>query len=156
MTKERKSQYTLRITGANATELVVILYDMALEYLEEGMVAENEELLSDAIRKARGCINELLSSLHVEYEVARQMQSLYLFCIRRLATAARKKDKAPIKEVQQVLMPLRDAYKKIAEQNPAGPVMQNAQTVYSGLTYGKTASLSENLTEAGGGRGMFV
>ncbi|MBQ8823175.1 MAG: flagellar protein FliS [Lachnospiraceae bacterium] len=156
MTKERKSQYTLRITGANATELVVILYDMALEYLQEGMAAENEELLSDAIRKARGCINELLSSLHTEYEVAQQMQRLYLFCIRRLAAAARKKDKAPLEEVQQVLSPLRDAYEKIAEQNPSGPVMQNAQTVYSGLTYGKTASLSESLTESGSGRGMFV
>lgn len=156
MTKEQKSQFTLRITEANATQLVVILYDMALVYLEEGLQAENEEALTDAIRKIRGCINELLSSLHTEYEVAQQLQKLYLFCIRRLATAGRKKDKAPLVEVQKTLQPLRDAYEEIAGQNTSGPVMQNAQTVYSGLTYGKTASLSENLTDGKPGRGMFV
>ena len=156
MTKEQKSQFTLRITEANATQLVVILYDMALVYLEEGQAAENDEALSEAIRKIRGCVNELLSSLHMEYEVAQQMQRLYLFCIRRLAVAGRKKDKAPLKEVQQVLQPLRDAYAEIASQNTAGAVMQNAQTVYTGLTYGKTASLSENLTDGKSGRGMLV
>ena len=86
MTKEQKSQFTLRITEANATELVVILYDMALVYLEEGMQAGDGDELIDAIRKTRGCINELLSSLHVEYEVAQQMQKLYLFCIRLLVS----------------------------------------------------------------------
>ncbi len=156
MTKEQKSQFTLRITNANSTELVVICYDMTLENLEEGMKAESDEQLSGAIRRARGCINELLTSLHTEHEVARNMQSLYLFCIRRLAAAARKKDKAPLGEVQLVLRPLRDAYEKIAQQNPDGPVMKNAQTLYCGLTYGKTASLSESLAETEGGRGMFV
>lgn len=156
MTKEQKSQFTLRITNANSTELVVILYDMTLEYLKDGVAAETEELLLEAIRKARGCINELLASLHTEHEIARNMQRLYLFCIRRLATAARKKDRAPLKEIVLVLSPLRDAYEKIARQNPAGPVMKNAQTVYSGLTYGRTASLSESLAETEGGRGMFV
>lgn len=156
MTKEQKSQFTLRITEANATELVVILYDMALVYLEEGMQAESEEDFFGAVRKTRGCINELLSSLHVEYEVAQQMQKLYLFCIRRLATAGRKKDKAPLQEVQKILQPLRDAYAQIAGQNTSEPVMKNTQTVYTGFTYGKTASLQESLTDGESGRGMFV
>lgn len=156
MTKEQKSQFTLRISNANSTELVVVLYDMTLEYLKEGREAGSDEQLAEAIRKARGCINELLASLHTEHEIARNMQSLYLFCIRRLATAARKKDKVPLEEVQLVLAPLRDAYDKIAQQNTSGPVMKNTQTVYSGLTYGKTASLSESLAETEGSRGMFV
>ena len=78
MTKEQKSQFTLRISNANSTELVVILYDMTLEYLKEGMEADGDEQLAEAIRKARGCINELLASLHTEHEIARNMQSLYL------------------------------------------------------------------------------
>lgn len=156
MTKEQKSQFTLRISNANSTELVVVLYDMTLEYLKEGLEVDSDEQLAEAIRKARGCINELLASLHTEHEIARNMQSLYLFCIRRLATAARKKDKAPLEEVQLVLAPLRDAYDKIAQQNTSGPVMKNTQAVYSGLTYGKTASLSESLAETEGSRGMFV
>lgn len=156
MTKEQKSQFTLRITEANSTELVVILYDMALVYLQEGLQTESDDELSGAIRRTRGCINELLSSLHVEYEMAQQMQKLYLFCIRRLASAGRTKDKAPLKEVQQILQQLRDAYAEIADQNTSGPVMKNAQTVYTGLTYGKTASLQESLADGKSGRGMFV
>lgn len=156
MTKEEKSQFTLRIAEANSTQLVVILYDMTLVYLEEGLQAESHEVLMDAIRKMRGCINELICSLHVEYEVAQQMQKLYLFCIRRLAVAGRKKEKAPLKEVQHILQQLRDAYAEIAHRNTAGPVMKNTQTVYTGLTYGKTASLSEDLSDREPGRGMFV
>ena len=38
MRKEDKQQFTLRITQANPTELVVILYEMLLCYLED---AEN-------------------------------------------------------------------------------------------------------------------
>ena len=35
MTKECKQQFTLRITQANPTQLVVILYEMVLCYLGE-------------------------------------------------------------------------------------------------------------------------
>ena len=159
MTKECKQQFTLRITQANPTQLVVILYEMLLCYLDEAKEAleiQDKTAFTEATRKARGCINELLSSLHVEYEVAQQMQKLYLFCIRRLATATRKKDKAPLQEVQKVLKPLRDAYAEIAGLNTSEPVMKNAQTIYTGLTYGKTASLKESLTDGESGRGMFV
>ncbi len=37
MTKELKQQYTLKITQANKTQLVVILYEMLLIYLEEAV-----------------------------------------------------------------------------------------------------------------------
>ena len=35
MTKECKQQFTLRITQANSTQLIVILYEMTLQYLEQ-------------------------------------------------------------------------------------------------------------------------
>ena len=35
MKKEDKQQFTLRITQANSTQLVVILYEMLLCYLED-------------------------------------------------------------------------------------------------------------------------
>ena len=33
MTKERIQQFTLRVTQANSTDLVVILYEMLLDYI---------------------------------------------------------------------------------------------------------------------------
>lgn len=63
MTKECKQQFTLRITQANATQLVVILYEMTLQYLTDGEQAADDAELLEAVRRARGCINELLNSL---------------------------------------------------------------------------------------------
>lgn len=158
MKKEDKQQFTLRITRANPTELVVILYEMLLCYLSEAADAleQNEDVLfREAVRKSRGCINELLDSLNVKYQPAPALQQLYLFCLRRLALGEARKDKALLDEIERVIRPLHDAYSQLAKQNTAGPVMNNAQTVYAGLTYGRN-TLTENMTDQGANRGMFA
>lgn len=158
MKKEDKQRFTLRIAQANATELVVILYEMLLCYLEEAegaLALEDKTAFQEALRKSRGCLNELLASLHLEYEPAPTLQRLYLFCIRRLARAGQRCENGFLEEIKRVIIPLHDAYQKIAEQNGAGPVMGNSQTIYAGLTYGRN-SLTENMTDQGANRGMFA
>ena len=158
MTKECKQQFTLRITQANSTEMVVILYEMLLCYLdecEEALKKDDEKALGESVRKARGCLNELMQSLHLEYEPAKELMQLYLFCVRRLARVEMKKDAAMIEDVCKVIRPLHDAYEQIAEKNAQGPVMQNSQTVYAGLTYGRN-TLTENMADQGTNRGMLV
>ena len=158
MKKEDKQQFTLRIAQANATELVVILYEMLLCYLEEAeevLVAEDKIAFHEAVRKSRGCLNELLASLHLEYEPAPTLQRLYLFCIRRLARAEQRFDSGLLDEIKRVIIPLHDAYQKIAGQNGAGSVMGNSQAIYAGLTYGRN-SLTENVADQGANRGMFA
>lgn len=157
MKKEDKQRFTLKITQANPTEMVVILYEMLLCYLEDGIetVETDEVLFHEAARKARGCLNELLASLHMEYEPAQSLMRLYLFCIRRLALGEARRDVSLWNEVKRVIIPLCDAYRQIAAQNPAGPVMNNSQTVYAGLTYGRN-TLTENMADQGSNRGMLV
>ena len=158
MTSEVKQQFTLRITQANSTELVVILYEMLLTYLqesEEALEDMDKEAFHEGLRKTRGCLNELMGSLHMEYEPAPALLQLYLFCVRRLAAGEVKGELQPLKEVEQVMRPLRDAYRQIAAQNNGGPVMGNSQTVYAGLTYGRT-TLTENMADQGANRGMFI
>ena len=70
MTKECKQQFTLRITQANSTQLIVILYEMTLQYLADGEQAADDAGLAEAVHRARGCIKELLNSLHREYSPA--------------------------------------------------------------------------------------
>lgn len=159
MTKEAKQQFTLRISRANPTEMVVILYEMALQFLTEAKDAFASESLADyneAIRKVRGCINELIQSLHMEYEPAPKLLRLYLFCIRRLAYAQVRKDPQVLDEISMVLGKLQAAYAEIAPMNPSSPVMSNTQAVYSGLTYGKGAALAEDVTGQDLNRGMLV
>lgn len=155
MTKECKQQFALRITQANSTQLVVILYEMLLCYLEEGKMSEDRETLREAVRKARGCVNELMQSLHLEYEPAPALMQLYLFCIRRLAVCEAREDRQVLDEVKKVVQPLHDAYAQIEKLNESGPVMNNSQTIYAGLTYGKS-TLTENMADQGSNRGMLA
>ena len=48
MTKECKQQFTLRITQANSTQLIVILYEMTLQYLADGEQAADDAGLAEA------------------------------------------------------------------------------------------------------------
>ena len=155
MTKECKQQFTLRITQANSTQLVVILYEMLLCYLDEGEAALDQEKLREAVRKARGCVNELMQSLHLEYEPAPALMQLYLFCIRRLAVCEAKGEKKALEDIRKIVQPLHDAYAKLEKLNDSGPVMNNSQTVYAGLTYGKS-TLTENMADQGSNRGMLA
>lgn len=158
MTKEMKQQFTFRIARANPTDMVVILYEMTLQFLaeaKEAMENSDEVVCRESIRKVRGCINELIQSLHLEYEIAVNLYKLYMFCIRRLAYAQVRREVQALTEIEMVISKLKEAYAEVATQNPAAPVMSNAETVYSGFTYGKCA-LAEDMTNQGSNRGMLV
>lgn len=158
MTSELKQEFTLRISQANSTDLVVILYEMLLQYLEEGKAAieqQNMQELAESINRARGCVNELLASVNPEYEIGLNLSKLYFYCIRRLANCQYSKQEASLEDIKRVIEPLCGAYRELAKQNTSGPVMGNSQSVYAGLTYGRNA-LTENLSDSGSNRGMFA
>ena len=157
MKKEDKQRFALRIPQANPTELVVILYDMMLCYLEDALAAmdSDEQQFREGVRRARGCLYELMASLHMEHAPAPALMQLYMFCTRRLALGEARHDRELLGEIRRIIVPLRDAYDQIAEQNGAGPVMNNSQAVYAGLTYGRNM-LAENVADQGANRGMLV
>ncbi|MBD5521498.1 MAG: flagellar protein FliS [Lachnospiraceae bacterium] len=158
MTKELKQDYTLRITQANKTQLVTILYEMILIYLDEARNAlevDEKAEYKNAIRKIRGCMNELTDSLHLEYELAQNLLQLYLYINKELVHASIHYDKESLAHVEKIIRPLKEAYSKLEMQDTSGPVMANTQTVYAGLTYGRN-TLTENITDPSANRGFFV
>lgn len=158
MTKELKQEYTRRITQANKTQLITILYEMLLIYAEEAKEAhkeEDREGFRESIRKARGCLDELLSSLNFEYELAMNFLQLYLYVNRELIRAEVRNAEEPLENVNKVIKGLHEAYVKLDKMDTSGPVMENVQTVYAGLTYGRN-DLNENLADQGINRGFRV
>lgn len=158
MTKECKQQFTLRITQANSTEMIVILYEMMLCYLgeaREALADQNILAFRESLRKSRGCLQELMQSLHMEYDPAPVLLQLYFYCLRRLAHCELRKNEQDILQIEKVILPLKEAYEQIANQNTKGSVMGNSQTIYAGLTYGRR-NLTENMTDQGTNRGMLV
>ena len=158
MTKELKQEYTLKITQANKTQLITILYEMLMIYTSEAKDAyraEDREGFREGIRKARGCVNELLASLNFDYELAMNFMQLYLYVNRELARAEVRNVIEPLENVDKIIKELHGAYEKLGAMDNSGPVMENVQTVYAGLTYGRN-NLIENLADQGIDRGFRV
>jgi flagellar protein FliS len=158
MTKELKQEYTLRITQANKTQLITILYEMILLYIDEAKEAlsqGDQAEYKSSIRKIRGCMNELTASLNLEYELAQNLLQLYLYVNRELVQASVHSRKENLEHVEMVIGELQKAYKQIEDQDQSGPVMGNTQTVYAGLTYGRN-NLTENITDPAANRGFLA
>lgn len=158
MTKELKQEFTLRITQANKTQLITILYEMVLLYVDEAedaLFANDKTLFKTAVRKIRGCMNELTASLNFDYEIAQNLLQLYLYINRELVKASLHFDKENLEHVRMVIGELQKAYKQIESLDTSGPVMGNSQTVYAGLTYGKN-TLTENISDPTVNRGFLA
>lgn len=158
MKNQMKQEFTLRITQANKSQLIVILYEMTLQYFEEATEAhqnDREEEFKEAIARARACVNELKASLHFEYEPAEQLLQLYIYVNQELYRAGAKNDLKHVDYAKNVIQQLYDVYKLVSELDDSEPVMMNTQAVYAGLTYGKK-DLNENLTGQGSERGFRV
>ena len=158
MKKEKKQEFILRITQSNKTQLVVVLYDMTLAYLEDSIEEFQQgdyETYRWNIERAKDCIDELLNSLHMEYEIAGVLKGLYFFYKRELTTAGVKKEKEKILPVIEMIKELKESFEQVALKDTSAPVMENTQTVYAGLTYGK-GSLNVNLADQGTNRGFCV
>lgn len=158
MTKELKQEYTLRITQANKTQLITILYEMTLQYVDEAseaLTAGDRSAFKNAVRRIQGCMCELMDSLHLEYEVAQNLLQLYLYINREVAKAALYNNEENLEHVRPVLENLAAAYKKIEGEDTTGPVMANTQAVYAGLTYGRD-NLLENAADPAANRGFSV
>ena len=70
MTKELIKTFQYRITQATASQLVVILYDIADRYLEDACESDEEVQIRDNIYMSGKVIDQLISGLDMQYEVS--------------------------------------------------------------------------------------
>lgn len=158
MTKELKQQFTLKISQANKTQLVVILYEMLLVYIEEAKQAykaENKEEFRQGVKRAKACLHELMASLHFEYALSGNLLQLYAYADKKLTKADIRYGVEELAYVEAIMEKLHAAFETVSAQDTSAPVMANTQTVYAGLTYGKN-NLTENLADQGSSRGFRV
>lgn len=158
MTRAEKKEFTLRISQANKTQMIVILYEMFLVYVKDGIEAhqkENRQNFRESIRKARGCLTELINSLNLENDLSIPLLQLYLYANKELARADVCNKTEPLENINIVINGLHEAYIKVVFHDTSKPVMENTQAVYAGLTYGKN-DLQENLYDQGRDRGFLA
>ena len=152
MTKERIQEYTLKITNASATGLIVILYELAIEYIDSAkdcFEAGDHEGAREQCTNADKVLGDLISSLDFSYEIAFPLFRIYEFISKEVSMAVIRNDGASLTECVRLLNELKGSFEDISRQDETGPVMSNSQTVYAGLTYGRgtlneSTSISDN------------
>lgn len=158
MTDEKKKEFTRRLTQCNASEMIVIQYDMFFAYLDDAL--ETFELggepFKEAIRHADAVLKNLQDSLDFKYDLAKELYPLYNYSRRQLALAQATHKKKPISNARNVMNKLYDAFSQIAKEDTSEPIMRNTETVYAGYTYGKNALNEAAFDGAQSSRGFFA
>ncbi len=150
MTKEQIQTYTLRVSQASPCELVVIMYDIILDDVQsarEAKKAGDDKKYQADLTHATKMLNELMDSLDFSQAISFRLMSLYIYVNKMLAKARVSRKTATLSDVEMVIEKLRVGFDGIKEQDKNGPVMQNVQQVYAGLTYGK-GTLNETYLNA--------
>ncbi len=101
------------VNSAEPGQLTLMLYTgavrfikMAIKYLDE----KNIEQTNHYIQRTQDIITELMVTLNHDYEIAKNLYSLYDYMKRRLVEANIKKDKEILLEVQGMLEELRSTW----------------------------------------------
>ncbi len=158
MTKEKKQEFTLRISQANRTEMMVILYDILLVYLQDALQAKKDEGFTEffaAIANGRNCLNELMDSVHIEQAPAAGFFQIYSFLDLQLARTLSSGSTKEIHDVVEIIEKMQKTYLEVSKQDQSSSVMGNAENVYAGLTYGK-GMLNESVEDPTKNRGFRI
>lgn len=151
MDKELLQGYATRVSQANRSELVIVVYEAALSSIEEGKKCLEQDDIAAArkeIERAKGLIEELMCSLDMKYTISHYLRQLYIFAYRELCQGIAKRDGSLFDHSTDVLQGLLPSFREVAKQDHSGPVMENSQQIYAGLTYGR-GSLNETITLGG-------
>lgn len=159
MEKNKAQEYSARIVQANRTELLVIMYEIIQEELSQAVEAyneNNEPLFKLSMKRAQKFLNELMGTLDYRYEIAYNLMSVYKYLNKIIIEDIMKVQIDKIPECMEMIGNLKVAYEEIVSQDHGGPVMDNVQKLYAGLTYGKGTLNEVSVNVGGENRGLYA
>ncbi|MCR4956801.1 MAG: flagellar protein FliS [Lachnospiraceae bacterium] len=142
MTNEKKQIYKNRIMQANRSELIVIMYDMIYDDMEEAihlMEEERWEEVKKTLDHIEMVIRRLENDLDHTYKISDELFVLYHFCLKELAKCRIKKNLEGMHNAKKVLDPLYVAMQGMAKEDKSAPMMKRTQNIAYGITYGKSS-----------------
>ncbi|HAN09715.1 MAG TPA: hypothetical protein DCP90_03780 [Clostridiales bacterium] len=148
---------TVKIAGATPSELLIITYDITIDSIDNAIKAlkeNNEKQFRRYINKSQNFTRELMNTLNMSYEISTNLLSLYRFVNESIVRGSVKKSDKYLLEAKKVLNILLDGWKTVSQtqSKTQKPVVDNAQRLVAGLTYGKR-SLNESVMNNGINRG---
>ena len=105
-----------KILTASKAELTLMLYDGAIKFCNIAIMCIEKKDIQGAhtnIKKTEAIIEEFLSTLNYDYEVANDFKKVYDYLYDRLVQANLKKDVEILNEVLEHLRTMRDTWKEV-------------------------------------------
>lgn len=159
MKKEKIQSYSARVTQANRTELLVIMYEIIQEELTAALDCFEEsdmEGFDIALKNGQKFLGELMGTLNYEYVISYQLMSLYKFVNKTIIEGRIRQQIDHLVECIGIIENIKKGFEEIVKEDTSGPLMENVQKLYAGLTYGK-ASLNEiSVNVNDGKRGLYA
>lgn len=100
------------VATSDPAQLVTMLYERVLVAFGRCRAAQQPEIVNHELQRAQDIVNELTVTLDAERggDIARNLATLYEFCLDRLVKANLTKNLELIEPVEQVITELRDAW----------------------------------------------
>ena len=107
------------VETANQGELIMMLYNGAIRFLDEAISAVDDYKKYDAVNeniiKATNIINELRTSLDMKVgDIANKLDSIYEYMLRTLLEANTEKSREKLEEIRSYLKELSSSWQQIA------------------------------------------
>lgn len=146
MTDGEIKEFSLRISQSNRTEIVVISYEIILNYIKSAKECFKEGKLDDMVKnlkKAKQFVNDLSSNLDFNYSISGELMSLYRYSNMTLMNSIIKRNVDGLEIVEKIMTKLRESFIEVAKIDNRGYAIKGAGQVYAGLTYGNNSKLNE-------------
>ena len=147
MENSKLQEFAARVPPAIRSEVVVVIYEAVLASIAEGKRCLAEEQIEEArleISRARSLITELMGSLDMQYGISHYLRQLYIFAYHELCHGIAMRQPELFDHASDIFEKLLPSFQEVAKQDDSEAVMQNVQTIYAGLTYGR-GTLNETI-----------
>jgi len=156
------SAYMLRISQAGPVQLVVINFELIIDFLnaaknaaEKATSTEDMDTFREGIQKGKNALDELIASLNFDTPLALGFYEIYRYAYKRLSdihyTLDPQKACDAVEEVLELMDTLLKGWQDAASKAENDvPQTGDAPKVYTGLTYGRDGNANEYIDEGGG------
>lgn len=147
METSQKKEFQNRIVVAGRKELLLIHYEMILaelDMIDLTIQAENDEKFRQSISLTQEMVKKLVESLDFNYELSQDLFRVYEKINKHLIEIKRNKNRSLLADIREHIVGLKEAFAEI-KSTEESPLIQNSETVYAGLTYGKDNQLKESV-----------
>ncbi len=148
MTEEQMNVYKMRISQAGIAEMAVIMLEMEMQWIQDALAADRHKDVEEFVRcvdKAQSVQVELMNVMNMDNATAVDVYSVFAFINKQLIRSKIKRIPLDLDRCHTMLAKYKESFQELVKTDHSGPVMQQSEKVYAGLTYG-TGGLVESST----------